>query len=89
MNSPVGYSPMFKCFNEIYLFIQECQLNRDVNDQELQERLIATLRHNPHMGPRRAKDPLFIVYHYAAPVSYSLTGLIEKNKVNYPTLETT
>ena len=33
------------------------------------------------MGPRRAKHPHFIVYHYAAPVSYLITGLVDKNKV--------
>ena len=68
-------------FNYLKNLLQECQLNRDTNDAELQERLIATLRHNAHMGPRRAKHPHFIVYHYAAPVSYLITGLVDKNKV--------
>lgn len=63
-------------------FPQECQLKRDVKEEEACSRICNALENSGIVSkpPFHRPIPGFIIKHYAGPVQYEAHGLLHKNK---------
>lgn len=69
-------------FNFIKHLPQECQLKRDVKEEEACIRICNALEDTGVVSapPYHKPTPGFVIKHYAGPVQYEAHGLLHKNK---------